>query len=599
MKRPPAAAVVLRTPWLTLAPLLVLLPFCMSGAVRFTLGWGFAASLVATVGIAAVGTTFALRQRLLMIAQARSAQAGAATLALASLLVAVTYRLWWTPLFDGLPNSAHGVDLGSHVLIYQGFLTDPKQYEGFVGMYALMRWYVLMLRGDASLPTAIWHGLRFTHYAFLLSVPVAIAAASFPALASLPTRKKVWSAALLALPLQLATFVGVLYPPLQIYGADAYYSQIAGLYPLLFGWLSFGLLEGALARFVVACGWIVVQRFTYGLNLGDTLVTLAVLALWDVRTFERAWLRVVALVFVPLALGAAWFACVKLWPLRTYGPELNSHLRAWILPTQLLLSMLLLFAPTALTSAQVEAGASARRLWRYAGVFGLVNGGLTTLYLAFDEPQLYYITKYHLYATLLVVLGALQLACTLIAHGVHAGFRSFPRPFASGALVVTTLSLLGLVKGYRPAHAMAIERVQRTPDNQQLFAAYEPRLQAMIERTLKLQKKRFGGLYDPWWPRAFVHNALYKVFADGSMSVHFPRWQAAEMVFYTQPGRCYFIVGTPDTYHAAPGSPMWHQLTAFYDQGKHCTSYRPEWNNHMYYRPPPGTDELSVCSLCL
>lgn len=594
-----AGTALLRTPWLTFAPLLALLPFVMSGAVRYTFGWQLAPSLALTLGVALIATGLAVRYRLLTIAPAQSVDAGVATLLLAALWVAVTFRLWWTPRFDGLPNSPHGVDIGSHVLIYHNFLVDPKPYEGFIGLYTLMHWYVQLLRGGTPMPEAVWYGLRFAHYACLLSVPVAIALASYPTLASFTSRWRLWLTFVLCLPLQFAMFAGVLFPPLQIYGADGYYSQIAGLYPLVLGWIAFGLLERALARFVVVCGLLLAQRFTYGLNLGDTLVTLAVLALWDVRTFERRWLRGVALVFALAALAGAWRVYEALWPLRTYTPELNTHWRAWILPTQVLLSLLLLFAPSALAGVRIDAAASARRLWRYAGIFGLTNGTLTILYLAFDEPQLYYITKYHLYATLLVVLAALQLACTLVAHAVAAGPRTIPFSFAAAAAFVAALSLVGLLKGYQPAHAMALERVRRTADNQLLFSAYEPKLQAFVARTLAKEQKSFGGLYDPWWPRALLHNALYDVFADGGMIRHFPRWQAREAVFNAQPGHCYFIVGTPDTYHAFPGTAMWTQLNAFYDQGKNCASYRPRWKNHMYYRPPPGSDELSFCAMCL
>ena len=49
----------------------------------------------------------------------------------ALIAIAHTFRLWWTPVFAGLPNTLQGVDVGNHLLLYQRFtIYDWREYQG-------------------------------------------------------------------------------------------------------------------------------------------------------------------------------------------------------------------------------------------------------------------------------------------------------------------------------------------------------------------------------------------------------------------------------------------------------------------------------------
>src|SRR5215208_6916154 len=127
-----------REPWAAFGPLFLPLPLLFAGALRYTLGWGMTASLVACAVATLALVVVVARTGLPQLPRAdRFLVLG--TLALAAVLCAVTWRLWWTSPFDGLPNTKVGVDAGNHTLIYLKFVErDPRQYEGFVGLYALM-----------------------------------------------------------------------------------------------------------------------------------------------------------------------------------------------------------------------------------------------------------------------------------------------------------------------------------------------------------------------------------------------------------------------------------------------------------------------------
>jgi len=302
-------------PWATLLPLLGLLPLMLSGAVRYTYGSSFVVSIALPSAVFVILAGLVYVYGLPRIEQARSRVVAPAVFAVFVLAIAFSYELWWTPLFNGLPNTFDGVDVGNHLLIYQKFVQpgEHRQYVGFVTMYAVMHWYRLLLAEKMAAEPSYWHALRFTHYAFMLVLPLAIALVVYPVLARIRSGIQASIAALLSVPLQLAALGFLLFPVVQYYQAEGFYSQIAGLYPLVFGWLCYGLIEHAGLRFQICCVWLVVQRFTYGLNMGDVLFALAYLWLWDARNIRFVLLRWAAWAFVPVACYGAWKILSKLW----------------------------------------------------------------------------------------------------------------------------------------------------------------------------------------------------------------------------------------------------------------------------------------------
>ncbi|HEX5660404.1 MAG TPA: hypothetical protein VFX59_24585, partial [Polyangiales bacterium] len=242
-------------PWATLLPLTVLLPFMLSGAVRFESGVSFETSLAMPGALTVIAAGWVWTYGLPRVEEGHSRLAALATLATALLLIGFTFELWWSPLFGGLPNTFEGVDVGNHLLIYQRF-TKPgehRQYAGFVSMYALMHWFRFLFASHEPAARSYYQALRFAHYAFLLTLPVAIALVVYPVLARIRGTIQLLIASVASLPLQLAALGALLFPVVQYYQAEGFYSQIAGLYPLVLGFLSYGLIEHAGTRFVLCC----------------------------------------------------------------------------------------------------------------------------------------------------------------------------------------------------------------------------------------------------------------------------------------------------------------------------------------------------------
>ena len=584
------ADMLLRRPWATVLPLVVLLPFLLSGAVRFSLGWSLERSLLAcgtALALAMLG--FGLPR---LPASGRVATLG--TFAVALTLVACTYRLWWTPVLHGLPNTSVGVDVGNHIITYQRFIgAHHRQYEGFVGLYALMYWYERLSASHGVSPTAsMYYALRFAHYAAVLSIPVALALVVHPSLASLKGRAEQFAALLLTLPVQVCVLAVLVFPPVQYYQAAGFYAQIAGLFPLLFGWLLFGLCEDAGERLVVCGFWLVVQRFTYGLNLGDAFLTCAILWSLDLRELGSTWLRWGARLFIPAALGGAYLVYLKLWPLRGMQGYFTEHSIGWLLPSELVLSLALLVAPSAFSSVAVSVSDAARRLWRYAGTFGLINGTITVLYLASGAPQRYYIFKYSLYAVVLVMISSVGPVAVLIAHLISKGSRSACGREAlrvlAGGVAMYALVLLGLWKGHQAYHTQAVERYERTKPPVQLYSHFEPRVDAFIDRTLSARNAQFGGYYDPFWSRMFLMNALRFQLSSRRDYVFNRAFERAERMFPDEPGKCYFWLGKPEDYAGALHRPMGEHLRELNAQRASCERFPVQWSEN----------EQTVCATC-
>jgi len=585
--------VCFRGPWATLLPLLIILPFSFSGALRYTLGISLVTSLVLLLILIALAIAAVRRFGLPPEEHAESPHAGIATLVVTLVLVAFAYRLWWTPNFGGLPNTVWGTDIGSHVTLYHRFLSpDYKQYEGFIGLYALQYWYAQIFGPAHSETKAIYDGLRFAHYAYLLALPAGLALVLYPVLAKIRDAWRLWTVALLCLPAQLAVLTFALFAPIEYYAAEGFYSQIAGIYAVVMSWLFYGLIEQVGTRFVVACAWLVIQRFTYGLNLADAFIALGYLTLWDAGAIRPRWLRYGALAFVPVAFYTAYQVILKLLPMRTWGGTLAHQDVPWILGIQCLLSVALLMAPGAFASASVQVSSASLRLWRYAGSFGIVNGALTVVYYAMDEPREYYIMKYALYAMILVPVAVLGPLAELVAHFFSEKFTLRSAAPATrlvlGWVVLFALASVAIGRGYKVHWKLALERYERRIPNEFLFSNFEPPVDAFIHKTLAKRHAKFGGYYDPHWPRNYVHNALFGQYIDSPSNTPHRTYNENTLMYPREKGRCYFILGEPAWFHSPADSPMGAALRAVKTDATTCTSYVPAW----------GTGAFEVCAAC-
>ncbi len=583
-------------PWATFLPPLILLPFMMSGAVRYEYGVGFETALAMPGALAVMLLGWVWTYGLPSTELAQSRVVVVATFVSALILVMFTFELWWTPLFGGLPNTFEGVDIGNHLLIYQRFVKpdEHRQYAGFVSMYALMHWYRVFFASKDALPNSYYDALRFVHYAFLLAVPLALPLVLYPVLARVRGVIRASIASVLCLPLLLAALGFLIFPVVQYYQAEGFFSQIAGLYPLVLGFLSYGLIEHAGTRFILCCFWIVVQRYTYGLNLGDLLLALAYLWLWDARSIRAWWLRWGAWLFVPVAVYASYRVLRRLLPLRIARGYFIMHPSAWVVGGMVLMSALLLIAPSVFRQRGVEVSAASERFWRYAGVHGMATGLLMAIYFACDAPNLYYIQKFSLYATVLLALACVGPIATLLVHVLEHGPRWLLVPdharFVWGATALTAVALFAALQGYVVYRPMARERWLHTAPSAALYSNYEPEVEAFFAKTLAEHKNAtFGGYYDAFWPRMFTHNGLHFLFSHTRDHFFNFDFLYGKALFYEARGMCFFVLGTPDDFVAGPNTELLRQIRGLYGRHGDCTSFHPRWSERA----------LSICSTCL
>jgi hypothetical protein len=579
-------------PWAVLLPLTSLLPFMLSGAVRYELGTSFEVSLALPGALFVIVAGALYTYGLPALEQAHNRWASPAVAVFALLAIAITFELWWTPLFGGLPNTFEGVDLGNHLLLYQRFIRPGRhrQYMGFVSMYALMHWYRALFAAKQSEAQSYYYALRFTHYAFLLSVPVALALMVYPSLARIRGTTQLLISAVLSLPVQLAALGFLLFPVLQYYQAEGFYSQIAGLYPLLFCFLSYGFIENAGARFVLCCFWIVVQRFTYGLNIGDALIALAYIMLFDARDIRSRLLRWGAYAFVPVALYGAYGILRKLWFLRVSKGYFINYSIGWIIASLILTGVLLTMAPAFFRERGITVSATSERIWRFAGIHGLASGILMALYVAANAPIYYYVQKFALYPTVLQGLAIVGPVCTLIAHLVEHGpqWALANARFLWNSSALGTLALFAVLQGYVVYRRLANERWRHTAPSAALYSNYEPEIQAFIEKTTKEHKAGFGGYYDAFWPRMFTHNTLYYLFEHRPDFFFNMDFLLGNTMFLELKNYCYFVQGKPSEYLPSPTTEMKRQVQRFYNERDVCMTYQPAWSERS----------LTVCAAC-
>jgi len=588
--------------WLLLLPPLLLLPVFLSGAVRFVTGLSLEASLAACVVLAAATAVALARAGLPKLGGDADRWLAFWCMAGAVLLGAWGGRLWWTPLFDGLPNTWVGVDAGNHAIIYKRFVaTEPRSYEGFVGLYALMHAYQSFFGHGLTESARIYCGLRFAHYAALISLPVALVGTSYAAILQLEGARMRRSLFGLGLLLQVVALTFVIFPVAQYLQAEGFYSQVVGLYPLLMGFVFYGLLEDPRARLVSSCLWIVVLRFSYGFHLADLLLAYAWVWMVELTRVEARWLRRAIGAFVPLALVAAAVIYWRVWPSRTAMGYFLNHDLSWTTGTVLLVGILLSLAPRVFAWGGVPVSKAAARMWRLAGAMAVVNGVLSGLYVIASEPRRYYIMKYGLFAALLACVAASGPLVTLFAELVRRRERGAPSGEAEteadrrlAVVALCSFALTGAVgygfaRAFAPYRSLALERFERTKPSMVLQSHYEEAVDGFIERTLVGHKARFGGYYDPFWPRMFLHNAMRDMFADQRDYVFSRAFEAGGLSFAEGAGHCYFVLGHEADYHGQPTSTMNRQIASLRARRSSCESFQPAWR----------FEALEICATCL
>ncbi len=447
-------------------------------------------------------------------------------------------------------------DAGHHARNLLEFLdVQPRVYGDSVLLYGFVAWF-------RALPHAgLYVGFTVAFYATVAALLAFIVedAARFAA-TDLGPRGRL-AALVGAAFLVSAAAYGVVLVQLHYYHAEGFYPQIYGLLVLLVVWtLDVRMEERPRKLFALAFG-VLVFRHTYGLNLPDLLLALALVLAWD-RAWRATWTRRVLRAGAVLVLIATAWRCVMLIApyYLNWGPFVPYDLRA-LLVAELALVVLL-------AAAFVRGDEATRRRVRLPLVFAAINA---TFLLVAKQPERgpdYYYLKTYFQPFLLALLASVGVVLRPLAAALDRG------RLAGSALVTAVLYAVAIAAGtyatrmWRDTFAA---RAWGAPPGSHLWPLVDMQAQVRIDRVLEAHRARFGGYLTSYYPTMNFMNAAMGYW-NGGIAFYYGRAPDES------PGHCVFWEGGPVSEHLEPDYPQLARVRALDATTDHeCTSYAPRW----------------------
>lgn len=572
--------------WPKLVPTIFLLmtPLILSGPLRaitaMTLGPALACASLATALLILVLWPW-IRQ------QARTALAPKSLLLEALVLVPALYAAWalYNPDFEGFMTTA-GWDGGSHVYFKNSFVDkNPGEYHGFVAYYALCFWLERLFGINVF--------YSFTA-AFYLSVMGFIVLPLTLAFAYIRRAAEHQRAALIVGVLAATTYMVVVVRTTLL--SLFHYNQALGFFSHLFGLLPLGLLWAVdslvraealrVSGILFALG---LMRYTYGLNLPDALVAgAAVILVGAPRGRPSGVHRVLAAGMLAAALKG-YVALLPLFDIYGYIHRFNLYLAL-----ELHLAVPCVFALVLVTSRRAlgtESVASLVPWLRFPLLFAVVSSIAWAAFRAGHPNQSYYVTKYQIWTSFLLVgAGAIlagDVAVRLVKMLVAPGWwRDLSGWLRVGLLAsIPLLGPWGYALTYQAYSTTLPERLNHHGAPYKFLRPFaDTEALRRIGATLAEKKKDFGGYLSTFFPLFSFMNAAY-------------HYHTGVQEFFSvdqSPGRCVFwVAAADDTFslgealaHADSVRTTRDALSR--DPASTCVSYAVKWK----------TTPQSLCYRC-
>ena len=565
-------------PLALIAPVIVALPFALSGPVRAVLGCSLPLALaIALVASAIVGAP------LVMIARARRSRREPIVAYVVPLLAALgSCLLLYRRGFAGMTNYAGG-DGGVHASIVDTFAhVSPAIYQGFVSMHAMAYWVEQLAR------TNVFWGLCTTYYfgiAVVAAVPCMI---SFVALAPYRESRAAYAVGVVICAItSIAIAYWVVLPQQHYHETDGFFPHLFGLIPLELLWLVDASVRARAWRWAGLAFGTLFYRYTYGLNFGDLAISVAIVCFADSFGAGTPALPRWSARVLPFA---ATFAARSV-----YGALLPLFVSfGWFLPYDVpAVVVAQCIGMAALVTLMVVSGRGvddrATRLFRLPLVFAAVNALVTHHIVLMRPREPYYLFKYPIHGVVLLASAAIVAAtlCGALAVRVLAERRRRWRL----AFVAVTLLLVGSALsrwrlGYAPFQQTFQERVWgRAP-----FTTARPLADlhawADIDSVLVREHKQFGGYITSYWPMFNFMNAGLGYYNGGRAFWIYGGLRDA-------PGYCVFWDRGKVDWWSTPNdltAPLRASMAALESRDdKACVSYRAAWNH---------TIERTLCHVC-
>ena len=413
----------------------------------------------------------------------------AAIFVMGALTVAVVEL--WNPYFRGFPGMGGG-DGGNHIALGRMLAAGhPEVYQSMAVLPTTAIWLEQTFGMDAFVAYR-------TIFYLVVATPIA-----FMAVMTATTSGRALSFVVLAL---VAAFPAthIVWPLLHYYQCDGFWSQLMGLVPLFVG---IGIYAQAQQRTFRICALVFAIgfcRFTYVLNLGDFLVTVAVLMVVEARDAPRRG-RLILWTLAVLALGAAGISYVEIYGVADLSGGVIHNQPCWLALGTLALSALLISARTWFRIAGATLNESALRAFRMSGIFGVTSALVELTFWLVRRKETYYFVKYPLAATVVTSSAALVLVAACVSQGGSLRQRGLGLAIlATGGGAGLALLALGAAP-YRPSY---LERADGHPPWRVLTVQADPEVWDEISRTLG-DHHHFGGFMTPHWSESQTTNGAF------------------------------------------------------------------------------------------
>ena len=516
---------------------LLLTAAAISGPVRSITGLGIGSALVVAM-IAALAFGFYIYHAVCQtefesaeLANFKLIQsASTAGAALTILLAAASSILLFHFPFHGLV-SVGGGDAGNHVHFISKFINDaPEINQGFSSFYSTAYWLETLFSLNSF---QAFRAAFYLEIIILCALFSAVSSSHFRSaeIFNSSRRQFITLAALLAAILVPAH--RILLPLVHYLQADGFYPQLFGLIPLLIVWAIYTLVPARPYRWVGLCAVIVWYRYSYGLNLGDLLLTFSILVLWDkLRRFSVSLHDLGAIATAGGAAAAAIYCYGQLLVILPIPGAVAQISIAGAAVGLLLLSASFFFAP-----GQTDRDDS---IFRFPAVFSLINGFVPLLLLFNSEHPTYYLFKYSFHGVVLAVLANVLLCSVLICRIIWQPDRNKPiGNLRAGAILACSFCGLWLLNSaYRPLRPSYLDRISGKISSDLIYPLSDEGARREIELVLRQENRKFGGLITPSWPISNFLNSSFGYYGALGLYRH--------GIIKPDPGYCVFFENGPE-----------------------------------------------------
>jgi hypothetical protein len=539
LRTPPERAATWVEPgWPKAVPALMLLtaPLVLSGPLRSVLSLHLGVALaLAVVLTAALAVPFWPWLRAQPAALRRPDGLGLELLG----LLPVAFAVWalWDRNFDGF-STVNGWDAGSHVAFRSRFVTtDPGEYHGFVSLYSLTYWI------ERAFSTDAFHSFRAGHYLNLAAYASLPALVAFPLAHQAGARLERAVGLVAALAATLVMFDRAMLPLFAFNQGHGYFSHLFGILPLALLWVGDAFVRHEALRLSTVVLALGLTRYTYGLNLPDTLVAAAGVVLLGAPRGGR----IVGQGLLALALaGAGAFGYVTLRPRFDVfgGIVLFNTEGALAVHLGLILVVGVYVALRARAASPGDAAVERLiRTLRFPLLFAIAVSAAYCAFKALAPKQYYYITKYQMMATFLLAPALVVVVTDALVTAVRH-VRGLTRPRHGMAYVTLVCALLAIGGGgmawrwaYAPYRSLFLDTVYRKgPDYKRIRPLVDQHAVRRIREILAVENKKFGGYLAAFFPMFSFMNAQFR-HHTGVQEYFGPR---------RSPGHCVFWIDEQD-----------------------------------------------------